>query len=448
MDVMKLYNRMPAMLQNAAVSVEGGKIQRNRYGAAFQEQYRLYMNRNPWSYGEKCAYRDQQLQKMIRHCYFTVPYYRRVFDEQGIDYRDIQRLEDLSILPILDKQTVREHYDELFSSAFHKKELVRLHTSGSSGSGLIFYQNQEANAAVWAHVWRWYSNIGVKRDMWCAYFGGRSVVPKDSDRAPHYRINYPGKQIMFSVFHLKPQVYEEYCAVLQKYQPAWIQAYPSALTPLAQYILEHKVHLGYTPAVITLSSENVNTWQTEIITAAFGVLPLQNYAQSEAMASFYQGCDGKILVDEDFSAVEFVPLADGSSARIIGTTLTNYAMPFLRYDTKDLAEWHLTEAGREILSLDGREEDDIKLKDGGVIRRLSRIFQEQDKISEAQLVQKSYDLIEVRIVPQKGFMESDEAKLRQTIQEYLAGRISYKLVYRDALDRMKNGKLKFIVSEL
>ena len=37
----------------------------------------------------------------------------------------------------------------------------------------------------------------------------------------------------------------------------------------------------------------------------------------------------------------------------------------------------LTEEGREILTLDGRDEDDIRLRDGGSIRRLSRVFQDQ-----------------------------------------------------------------------
>lgn len=36
------------------------------------------MSRNNWSYEQKCEYRDQQLQKMVKHCYETVPYYKRI----------------------------------------------------------------------------------------------------------------------------------------------------------------------------------------------------------------------------------------------------------------------------------------------------------------------------------------------------------------------------------
>ena len=448
MNVMKIYNRLPAWCQTLAVSLEGWRIQKRRYDDLFEERYREFMSRNHWTYEQKCAYRDQQLQKMVKHCYETVPYYRDLFHRLNIDYRQIKGVEDLKLLPILDKQTVREHYEEFFSQSYHRRELIEQHTSGSTGTGFSFYQNREAHADVWAHVWRGNRNIGLDRNMWCAYFGGRSIVPPERKSGPYYRINYPGKQILFSIYHMNDLAFAQWVQVLNKRRPPWIQGYPSALVPFASYLERTNQRLNYVPRVITLSSENVSWAQEDFLCRIFGVYPMQNYAQCEAVATFRQRLDHKIIVDEDFSAVEFIPVDDAGLCRIIGTTLSNYAMPFLRYDTKDLAVWRLTPEGREILSLDGRDEDDIKLSDGGSIRRLSRVFQDQLHIAEAQIIQKSLDDLQFHVVKTSAYTAEDEYRLEQAIGGYLTDRISWKIVYVEQLKRNKNGKVKFIISEL
>ncbi len=448
MNLMKVYNQLPAWCQTMAVSLEGWRIQKRRYDSLFEERYRDFMSRNDWTYEEKCTYRDQQLQKMVKHCYETVPYYRNLFDSMHIDYREIRSLEDLKILPVLDKQTIRAHYDQFFSESYDRADLIEQHTSGSTGTALSFYQNREAHADVWAHVWRGNHNIGLERSMWCAYFGGRAIVPPERKKGACFRINYPGKQIMFSIYHMNDETFAQWVKVLNKFQPPWLQGYPSALVPFAAYLEKTGQRLNYTPKVITLSSENVSWAQEDFLCRIFGVYPMQNYAQCEAVATFRQRLDRRIFVDEDFAAVEFVPVDDTGLCRIVGTSLSNYAMPFLRYDTKDLAFWRETEEGREILSLDGRDEDDIRLRDGGSIRRLSRVFQDQPRISEAQILQKSLDMAQFHIVRAADFSAEDERRLEDAIGGYLTDRIGWKIVYVSQLRRNRNGKVKFIISEL
>ena len=326
--------------------------------------------------------------------------------------------------------------------------MILQHTSGTSGSGFSFYQNKEANAAVWAHVWRGNHNIGLERGMWCGYFGGRSIVPKMQNKSPYYRLNKPGKQIMFSAFHMRPEVLHEYYQVLNRFQPQWIQAFPSSILPLVGYMEENNLRLNYVPAVLTLSSENISSYNVEKLYRILGVYPMQNYAQSEAVATFRQQLDRRMFVVEDFSAVELLPEKGTDLCRVVGTSLSNYAMPFLRYDMKDLVTYRQVAEGREILTLDGREEDDIKLKDGGSLRRLDFIFKDQSNITEAQIVQKSLDLVEFHIVKNAHYTLKDEKQLNQDIKSYLAGRIDYKIIYVNQIEKTKSGKMKFIISEI
>ena len=253
---------------------------------------------------------------------------------------------------------------------------------------------------------------------------------------------------MFSIYHTGERYFAQWLKVINRHQPPWIQGYPSALLPFAAYLEATGQRLNYTPKVITLSSENVSWAQEDFLSRIFGVYPMQNYAQCEAVATFRQRLDRRIFVDEDFAAVEFVPTGTDGLCRILGTTLSNYAMPFLRYDTKDLATWQMTEEGREILTLDGRDEDDIRLRDGGSVRRLSRVFQDQLHITEAQIIQKSLDLVEFHVVKAADYPAEDEKRLEQAIGSYLNGRIDWKIVYVEQLRRNQNGKVKFIISEI
>lgn len=448
MNWMKLYHSLPVWCQNLAVSLEGLRIQNKRYGALFEARYREFMERNDWSYREKCAYRDQMLQRMVRHCQEKVPYYRELFQRLGIDWRQIRTLEDLKVLPLLDKQTVREHFEDFIADDCDRAKLIEQHTSGSTGTGFRFFMDPDAYAAEWAHVWRGNHNIGLQRGMWCAYFGGRAIVPPRQKTGPVYRVNVPGRQILFSIYHMNDDAFAQWLRVMNRRRPPWIQGYPSALVPFAAYLERTGQRLSYVPRVITLSSENVSREQEALLHRVFGVWTMQNYAQCEAVATFRQRLDRRIFVDEDFSAVELIPTEEGGLCRIVGTTLTNYAMPFLRYDTADLATWRQTGEGREILSLDGRDENDIRLPDGGRIRRLSRVFQDQIHVTEAQIIQRSLERIEFHVVRGRDYSDADEKRLRAAIGGYLNDRIGWEIVYVDCLVRNKNGKVKFIISEL
>ena len=67
---------------------------------------------------------------------------------------------------------------------------------------------------------------------------------------------------------------------------------------------------------------------------------------------------------------------------------------------------------------------------------------------EAQIIQKSLDLVEFHVVKSSDYTEADEQRLKEAIGGYLTDRIGWQIVYVDGLRRNKNGKVKFIISEL
>ena len=54
----------------------------------------------------------------------------------------------------------------------------------------------------------------------------------------------------------------------------------------------------------------------------------------------------------------------------------------------------------------------------------------------------------IRVVKSPDYTAEDERRLEQAIGGYLTDRIGWKIVYVERLRRNKNGKVKFIISEL
>lgn len=443
---MKVYSSLPISLQNAACSAMGAWISATRFGKNFRQKLEEYNQRKTWDCGQIYEFRDARLRKLIMHAYDKTRYYRRKFDEAGVDPASIRTLDDLKCLPILTKEDVRQHTNELIADGYGKKNLVRMHTSGTTGSGLVFYTTKEAECEKWAEAWSGNEAVGLRRSMRRAYFGGRNIVPAYQSSPPYYRFDRYGNQILLSAFHMSKAGFESFYEGFCKYRPTWIHGFPSSIVPFALFLLDRGLLLPQKIKYVTLSSENVTERHKEIIRMAFGVEAYQNYAQTEAVATCREDCRHRMYVSEDITGVEFTPCGNGFS-KIVGTSLVNFGMPLIRYDTGDIATWMEDERGRRVHTLDGRLEDSLRLPDGSILRRLDFLFKDQVSIESAQIVQMAEDLIEVRIVPGAGFTDDDEYCLAKAFEERLAGKMRFKIVRVSSIPRTKAGKMKFIVSE-
>lgn len=89
-------------------------------------------------------YRDHRLRKMVDHCYRTVPYYTRLFNDLGVAPSEIKTIDDLRLLPVLSKDDVRACPDDFLSSDYRGKRLIHRHTSGTTGSSFQFVMDPSA----------------------------------------------------------------------------------------------------------------------------------------------------------------------------------------------------------------------------------------------------------------------------------------------------------------
>jgi phenylacetate-CoA ligase len=446
MDKMDTYYKSPIFVQNIACYLQGKQIVKNRYSQHFWNYLNDYEARNDWTYEQLIQYRDAKLQRMIKHCYETVPYYKDLFDEKGINYNEIKTLDDLKILPILTKDIVKKNYNDFISKDIPKEKMVLSHTSGTTGSGFKFYTTKDAISEQWAVWWRYRKNLGIEFDTWCALFGGRNIVSTNQNKPPYWRINSPCKQVYFSAYHMSEKNIGHYIDELNKRKLVWIHGYPSSINLVAEYMISNNINLSYKVKSITTGAENLMLSQIEKIEKAFGIKPYQHYGLSEGIANFSQNRYRDMFVDEDFAAVEFVN-RDDAGFDVFGTSLSNYAMPFLRYKTGDVTEVKTTSKGRLVTSIDGRNEDYVTLPNEVRIGRLDHIFKDMINIIEAQIVQKRKSEVILKIVKNDNFSSKDEIELRKEATQRLKD-VDIIIKYVNEIPRTKNGKLRFVISDI
>lgn len=453
MNKMDIYYKLPIFVQNIACYLEGKRILKNRYSQHFWNYLNDYESRNEWTYEQLILYREEKLQRMIKHCYETVPYYKNLFDEKGINYKEIKSVDDLAVLPILTKDVVKNKLSDFISKAIPRSKLKIHPTGGTTGSGLSFYTTDEEEAEQWAVWWRYRRNLGIEFDMWCGNFGGKTVVPIDNKKAPFWRYNIPGKQVFFSGYHINERNAPYYAEEINKRNIKWLHGYPSNLANLASCLLANRIELKI--KYVTIGSENLYDYQRDLILKAFNTMPYQHYGLTEGVANISQRKDGNLYVDEDFSVVEFIPRGE-SSYSIIGSSLSNWAMPLLRYDTGDQAiidkskSRHNDIGGRIVEKINGRTNEFIILEDNSRVSSaaLSLVFKDIVSIREAQIVQKERNYIVIRIVKTDTYSVIDEEKTTKNIKERLGRNVKISYEYVDKIPRTKNGKMQLVISEL
>lgn len=449
-----IYQNMPIPIQNLMCSIEGWRINHYRYGKVFKTLLKEALERETWSKDQILNYRDNKIKNFIQHSVNTTPYYTNLFNELDLAPDAIKGLDDLKKLPILKKSQVQEN-PELFRSSKTLPKNARVsHTSGSTGSGLHFWTTQEALCEQWAIWWRYRFWHGISKDTWCGYFGGRSLVPNEQKSPPFWRVNPIGKQWMYSTYHLSDTTALSYLKHLKYTGVKWLHGYPSFLALLASYALSLDFDLSSQIKWVTIGAESLLPQQSSIIEKSFGVTPIQHYGMAEGIANISQHADGNLVVDEDFSAVEFIK--ENDETKVIGTNFSNWLTPLIRYDVGDLvyidknkplSNSHLRGC-RCVESIDGRKEDYIKLPSGKKIGRLDHIFKDLIDISEAQIIQHNEKTLDIYIVKGKNYSSVTRINLLKELQQRIG--LELKLITHevDKLTRTKSGKLRFVISKL
>jgi phenylacetate-CoA ligase len=234
--------------------------------------------------------------------------------------------------------------------------------------------------------------------------------------------------------------------------------FPSSLRVLLQHCRDHGIRFPALRSVWTLS-EAVEPELRALCREVLGVRIVDNYSSAEtgyialqcpASDAYHVMAETVLLevVDEHGA-----PCPPGATGRVLVTPLHNFAMPLLRYEIGDEAEWaEGCPCGRTLpvlARIHGRILDHLVLPDGSRKRPsvqhydLSRIA----PLREFQMVQTSRETIEMRMVVARLLDAGEEAAVHAALVKSFGAGFRYELRFMDAIPRTPAGKLRPFLCE-
>jgi len=405
-----------------------------KYGYLFRKrlnQVRLYQELEP---DHEAVLQNRLLKNLVHSAYQKSRFYKNLYDEHGINLRQIQNKEDLQSLPIITKFDIKSHERDLYIGSPLR---YRGSTSGTSGTPLTVYYSVDCvlNEASYNEIFR--NNAGH-------HYGDKAISLRGKLGGNQFEYFDRSSNILYlSSYLIHPSNAKNYLDRIVQFGPKTIFGYPSALEALAVIFRQNQYSVDI-PLAFT-SSETLYPHQRDLIEKQFNTKIYDRYGNAERTISLVQYSHlGPYSVPKLYSLNEF-----DYPDQIVTTNLINPQFPLIRYAVDDAVEMDLN---LDIIRIAGRIDDRIQTPDGRIIgsAALSLIFKKVPKILISQIIQDSLDEIIVRLVVNDSFGKQDAEVLQKAMRDRLGGAINvkYEYVTQEAIIKTARNKYKLVISSL
>lgn len=121
-----------------------------------------------------------RLKKLLTHAFENAPYYKELFQENGIEVDNIRSLQDLQSVPLLTKDILRQRQQDILVSNAKRDSLVRMKTSGSTGVSLELYMDEASQ--------QWKRACALRHNEWSGWRHGERCGAVWGN--PEYTLNW------------------------------------------------------------------------------------------------------------------------------------------------------------------------------------------------------------------------------------------------------------------
>lgn len=436
------------------------KIEKVRGRAGIQERLDWLTRTQCLAPDEIQKIQSEKLHTLIHHAYRTVPYYHKVFQERNIHPDDIQDEIDLQKLPLLTRDILLKHQNELISSEADFKTLKDNYSSGSTGKRALFKQDENFRLWMRAHqlrTYRWCENWDIGERfilLWGSeiYWNSRSLHDKC--------INFLSNRREFNTFKLSPTLINNFTRALSSFKPTLISSYSNALHLIAIEAEKQQLKIPSLRAIQT-TSEPMPPSMRERIQHVFQCSVFDKYGSRETnIVSHESPAHDGMLIQSENVLVEFLNAEEkacqfNETGKIILTTLNNYSMPLIRYETSDLAAplegYSKKSYGfSRMTSVSGREQDLIYTPKGDYIDSyfFSYLFMQFNDIHWFQVVQSHYEKLDITILAPSGISIENKNEIINRIQNHTGYPFKIHFYLLTEMPESSTGKFRLCISNI
>lgn len=409
-------------------------------------------------YSEQKRDQEKQLKEMINFAYKNVPYYHKLFNNLKLDPSNIRTIDDLEKLPILTKDIIKQNLEAFKPINLDSMKYYPNATSGSTGTNLQFRLLKYDRFLHGALLYRGWGYAGYELGDKMVFLAGSSL---DIGYKPFVvkRAHEISRNIRkFSSFDMGIEDMQQYAKIINSFKPKFIRGYASSINLFANFLDDNEVDI-IKPQAVFSTAEKLMPNMRENIQNVFGCEVYDAYGLNDGGLGAYECSEHSGLhIDTERSIMEVVDdnyqqLENGVGG-ILATSLHNYAMPFIRYDTGDIGHIISDSCGcgrgsKLLKEVRGRTADFLLTPEGKYVHGYFLLYCVEDGkgIKEFQVVQEKIDKLVIKIVPEKEFNEAQLDAIREVIRKKSNGwEVEFR--YVDKIKRTQAGKYKLVRSEL
>ncbi len=385
-----------------------------------------------------------------------VPYYRELFDNLDFDPSNIQSTDDLTRLPFLTKEIIRNHSEQLKANT--ATDLSQFNTGGSSGQPLVFYLGNERVSHDVAAKWRatrwWGVDIGdPELVIWGSpiELGSQDKVRLIRDKLFRTRL--------ISAFELTDQKIAGFIQDILQSKPKMLFGYPSAISKIAKYANQHGIDMSQSGVkVVFVTSERLYPEQRNEIETCFDCPVANGYGGRDAGFIAHECPQGSMHITAEDIIVETIDaegkrVPSGQSGEIVVTHLATSGYPFVRYRTGDIGilDNKPCRCGRGLpilKEIQGRTTDFVISQDGTIMHGLALIYvlREIPTISEFKIVQQSKTLTNIYLIVDDEFTHEQQLNIIYGFKKRLGADVQIEIEIVDTIAAEKSGKFRYVIS--
>lgn len=411
-------------------------------------QFLKTLRRNVWrSPDELETLRNRLLRETVRHAHAKVPFYRRLWDEAGVDITRFRGLADLERLPIVTAPMLKgaAAKGELLAEGVDAARCTFLDSSGSSGQPFRLWKRpseERVRRAVGLRIWlehgfRW-------RDVTAQF----QILAGPSH--PLQRVGIARKHWISTTLSREEQT--------RRFLDARANVVVATATGLRNLCagLEAAGKRALSPRLVLCAGELIDEETRATVERVLESPPVNLYGQTEVGYVAWQ-CEarGAYHVNADTHLVEIRDSKGTATPSQLGNVVTTdlwaRTMPIVRYQTGDLAvaadgPCHCGRSLPTIASIEGRVHMSLWRSDGRVFttREVMNHLADCLRLGEYRVVQEAADRFRLERVFTAGGAEDSE--VIQRLQTLLG-------IADIRVERVKpwpwdgTGKTKAVVSE-
>lgn len=388
---------------------------------------RVFLERSQWWSSERLReFQWTELRRLLEIAFRSVPYYQRKYAAAGACFEDIRSWDDFRRLPILTREEVNQHREELFPAGFSGPRLPHA-TGGSSGEPVRFYRTWESYDWRLAATHRAYSWSGCRPGERALYLWAAPLPASSRWSAWKSRCHaWLERRLVIPTWLQHEALWRQAYERALRFRPSYLVGYVSSLLGFARFLAGRNARVPTLRAVIA-AAEALTPAVRSFLFQTFGVPVFETYGSREFMSIGAEcECHSGLHLNVENLVVETVCSGEDQPGDILVTDLHNLGTVFIRYAIGDAGRLAARPCpcGRGLPLLEsvaGRTADLIELPGGRTVSGLFfvHLLKELPEVLQYQVRQEAPNRIALLLVLSRDLADSSRALLDSELRKVL-----------------------------